>query len=99
VLSQQHGRLTLISYESLAKWKRDAEAWYQHDSAMFEGLFHPVEANVVRMCLNFLPYGFPIESLRQAKGDDHQSVAATLIREVERNKLSSRERSWLAATL
>ncbi|KAF8489336.1 cytochrome P450 [Russula emetica] len=34
-----------------------------------------------------------------AKGDDHQSVAATLIREVERNKLSSRERSWLAGTL
>ncbi|KAN0124436.1 cytochrome P450 monooxygenase [Russula decolorans] len=65
---------------SLAKWKRDAEAWYRQDSAMFEGLFHPVEANV-------------------AKGDDHQSVAATLIREVERNKLSSRERSWLAATL
>jgi hypothetical protein len=35
----------------------------------------------------------------QATGDDHQSVAATLIREVERNKLSLRERSWLAATL
>ncbi|KAI0270341.1 cytochrome P450 [Russula aff. rugulosa BPL654] len=34
-----------------------------------------------------------------AKGDDHQSVAATLIREVERNKLSSKERSWLAGTL
>ncbi|KAI0270344.1 cytochrome P450 [Russula aff. rugulosa BPL654] len=65
---------------SLAKWKRDAEAWYRHDSETFEGLFHPVEAKV-------------------AKGDDHQSVAATLIREVERNKLSSRERSWLAATL
>jgi hypothetical protein len=46
-----------------------------------------------------LPYGFRIESFLQAKGDDHQSVAATLIREVERNKLSSRERSWLAATL
>jgi len=65
---------------SLAKWKRDAEASYRQDSAMFEGLFKPVEANV-------------------AKGDDHQSVAATLIREVDRNKLSSRERSWLAATL
>ncbi|KAI0269698.1 cytochrome P450 [Russula aff. rugulosa BPL654] len=34
-----------------------------------------------------------------AKGDDHQSVAATLIREVERNKLSSKERSWLAGNL
>jgi len=34
-----------------------------------------------------------------AKGDDQQSVAATLIREVERNKLSLRERSWLAGTL
>jgi hypothetical protein len=46
-----------------------------------------------------LPYSFTIEFFLQAKGDDHQSVAAALIREVERNKLSSRERSWLAATL
>jgi hypothetical protein len=52
--------------KSLAKWKRDAEAWYRHDTATLEGFF------------------------LQAKVDDHQSVAATLIREVERNKLSSR---------
>ncbi|KAH9966016.1 cytochrome P450 [Russula dissimulans] len=34
-----------------------------------------------------------------AKGDDHQSLCSTLIREVDRNKLSSKERSWLAGTL
>ncbi|KAI0270342.1 cytochrome P450 [Russula aff. rugulosa BPL654] len=66
--------------ESLAKWKRDAEASYKQDSKMFEGLLHTVETNV-------------------AKGDDHQSVVAALIREVERNKLSSKERSWLAGNL
>jgi hypothetical protein len=35
----------------------------------------------------------------QAKGDDNQSVAAMLIREVEKYKLSSRECSWLTGTL
>jgi hypothetical protein len=33
--------------KSLAKWKRDAEAWYKQDSAMFNGLLHMVETNVV----------------------------------------------------
>ena len=33
----------------MAKWKRDAEAWYRQDTALFEDLFHMVEANVVRM--------------------------------------------------
>jgi len=40
---------------SLAKWKRDAEAWYRKDSTMFEGLLRKVEENVVRMRL--LLYG------------------------------------------
>ena len=35
----------------------------------------------------------------QAKGDDHQSVAATLIREEEKNKLSSTERAWIGGTM
>jgi hypothetical protein len=34
----------------------------------------------------------------QAKGDDHQSVAATFIRE-EKNKLSSIERAWTGGTM
>ncbi|KAF8487323.1 cytochrome P450 [Russula ochroleuca] len=34
-----------------------------------------------------------------AKGDSHQSVAATLIRDVEKNKLSSLERVWLGGAL
>ena len=33
----------------MAKWKRDAEASYKQDTAMFEDLFQTVEANVVRM--------------------------------------------------
>jgi hypothetical protein len=43
-------RTTEKSYKSLAKWKRDAEDGYRQDTAMFESLFHMVEANVVRMC-------------------------------------------------
>jgi len=65
---------------SLAKWKRNAEAWHRQDSAMFEGLLRTVEENV-------------------ANEDDHECLGATLIREVERNKLSSRERSWLSGTM
>ena len=38
-------------------------------------------------------------SSAQAKGDDHQSVAATLIREEEKNKLSSTERAWIGGTM
>jgi len=34
-----------------------------------------------------------------AKGGDNQSLSAKLIRGVERNKLSSKERSWVAGTL
>ncbi|KAH9987345.1 cytochrome P450 [Russula vinacea] len=64
----------------LAKWKRDAEAWYKQDTAMFERLFQTVEANI-------------------AKGDDRQSVAASLIREREKNKLSSIERVWFGGTM
>jgi hypothetical protein len=37
----------LIYTQSLAKWKREAEAWYRRDSAMLEGLLHAVEENVV----------------------------------------------------
>ena len=38
-------------------------------------------------------------SSAQAKGDDYQSVAAILIREKEKNKLSSIERAWLGGTM
>ena len=38
----------LVYTQSLAKWKREAEAWYGRDSAMLEGLLHAVEENVVR---------------------------------------------------
>ncbi|KAI0255200.1 cytochrome P450 [Lactifluus subvellereus] len=41
----------------------------------------------------------PSSLFPQAKGDDHQSLGATLIRDGERNKPSSRERSWLVATM
>ena len=37
--------------------------------------------------------------LHKVKGDDHQSVAATLIREEEKNKLSSVERAWMGGTM
>jgi hypothetical protein len=32
---------------SIAKWKRDAEAWYEKDSEMFEGLYGDVEKRIV----------------------------------------------------
>jgi hypothetical protein len=40
--------------KSLAKWKRDAEASYKRDTAMFEGLFHTVETNFVQIRFTYL---------------------------------------------
>ena len=45
--SISHNQNILRNRKSLVKWKRDAEAWYKQDSAMFNGLLHMVEANVV----------------------------------------------------
>jgi hypothetical protein len=36
---------------------------------------------------------------KQAKEDDHDSLGAALIRGGEKNKLSSKERSWVAGTM
>jgi hypothetical protein len=38
-------------------------------------------------------------SSAQARGDDYQSVAATLVHEKEKNKLSPIERAWVAGTM
>jgi hypothetical protein len=35
----------------------------------------------------------------QKKGDEDESLGATLIIEAERNKLSAKERSWVAAAM
>ena len=40
-------------HQSLAKWKREAEAWYGQDSAMLEGMLHTVEEQLVRKCLTY----------------------------------------------
>jgi hypothetical protein len=41
-------------HNSLAKWKRDAEAYCKQDSTMFEGFLRTAEENFVRM---FRPLG------------------------------------------
>jgi hypothetical protein len=38
---------------SMAKWKRDAEAFHKENSAMLESHFHTVEANIVCIALLF----------------------------------------------
>jgi hypothetical protein len=38
---------------SIAKWKRDAEVFHKENSAMLEGHFHTVEANIVCIALLF----------------------------------------------
>ena len=50
-MHHNHNRLIEIIQISLAKWKRDAEAWYKQDTATFERLFKTVEANIVRLFL------------------------------------------------
>jgi hypothetical protein len=42
----------------LAKWKREAEEWYAHDSVVFERLFKDVHKRVVRV-LCVLRQGVP----------------------------------------
>jgi hypothetical protein len=39
----------------MAKWKRDAEAFYKENSAMLESHFHTVEASIVCIALLFRP--------------------------------------------
>ncbi len=46
-MHHDHNKLVEKPIESLAKWKREAETWYRQDTAMFEGFFQTVEANVV----------------------------------------------------
>jgi hypothetical protein len=47
------------------------------------------------ICPNITMTDYPV----QTKGDDDESLSATLIHEAERNKLSSHECSWLAGTV
>ena len=67
---------------------------------MLNGLLHTVEENIVRKCPAHKPqrYNDKVYLMQVMKGD-HESLGATLIREVERNKLSSEERSWVAGTM
>ena len=59
-----------------------------------------VEANVV-----WLSFIYSCQSVTRivysakAKGDDHRSAAATLLREAEKNKLSSIERAWIGGAV
>ena len=83
----------------MGKWKRDAEVFHTENSAMLEGHFHTVETNMVCLALLLSLVASHVQFRAKAKGEDRSSLAATLIREAERNKLSSKERSWLAGTL
>jgi hypothetical protein len=83
---------TIVDREckSLAKRKRDAEAWYKKDTEMFEGFLHTYG------CLTYLCLIIAQTiSSAQAKGDYYESAATTLIRKQEKNKISSTERAWL----
>ena len=40
----------ILSCSRFAKWKRDAEYWYEKDSAMFESLFNGVREKQVCLC-------------------------------------------------
>ena len=53
--------------------------------------------SVPHMSYSMTPHTYGL--FPQEKRDDHQSLCATLIRDGERNKLSSIERSWLAGTM
>ncbi|KAH9049790.1 cytochrome P450 [Lactarius deliciosus] len=63
-----------------AKWKRDAEYWFEKDSAMFETLFDSVRE-------------------KMSRGIDRPSFVGTLIKDVDKYRLSDRENSWVAATM
>ena len=66
---------------------------------MLNGLLHTVEENIVRKCPAHKPQHYMTVYLTKVKKDDHESLGATLIREAERNKVSSKERSWIAGTM
>ncbi len=45
----------------MAKWKRDAEAFYKENSVMLENHFHTVEANIVCIALLFSPAALHVQ--------------------------------------
>lgn len=66
---------------------------------MLEGFLQTVEEKIVR---NFTIIRHIIAVTvysSQKKGDEDESLGATLIIEAERNKLSAKERSWVAAAM
>ena len=66
---------------------------------MLEALLHTAEDNFVRRYFTSKLYYFNNSYFAQTNGDDNQSLCATMIRDVDRNKLSSKERSWAAGTM
>ena len=79
-----------------AKWKRDAETWFERDSAMFESLFNGVREKQVCPFLGNLTLRL---TLLQSKGMDRPSIAGTLIKDADRYGLSDQENAWVAAAL
>ena len=80
-----------------AKWKREAEYWFEKDSVMFEGLFNSVRERLV--CLNLSSSHQTVLMGPQSKGIDCPSLAGSLIKDADKYGLSPLENSWLAATL
>jgi len=54
-LTEQQAELESRQLPRFAKWKRDAEYWYERDSIMFENLFNSVNEKLV--CLLSVPRG------------------------------------------
>ena len=55
-LTEQQTEFEVVKLPRFAKWKRDAEYWYERDSAMFENLFNSVNEKLV--CLLSLSRSF-----------------------------------------
>ena len=77
--------------QSLAKRKRDAEAWYTKDTEMFEGFY--IRMDVLRICV-YCNH----RSNSLFRTDERKLLSkcdSNLIRKQEKNKISSTERVWL----
>ena len=99
--SRDHNRLIEKSSKKPGEMEARTRGWVQ---ARYCNVQRPSSygrgkrcKNVTRIVLNHHSYLWV--SSAQAKGDSYRSVAANLVREAERNKLSSLERVWLGGAL
>ena len=83
-----------------ARWKRDAQYWFKHDSLMFERLLGKVVDDLVRAVLAMVVHREMNQNYQlQRDGTDRPSFGATVLNTGSKYGLLEREKPWLAGNM